>query len=330
MDLSQPDVDSFNPGESIKICSLSATHGVLIAGGFGGEYALKNLSSEFSSSHTEGIVTDHENGITNHISTILGRSNTHPHAVFSSNDNFVRTLDCYTGKMVKKHEYPWPVNCTATSPDGRLRVVVGDTTSVMIDDAETGSHLVRLGGHQDHGFSCAWADDGITVATANQDMQVMIFDARWWQRPLAVIWAEQAGVRSLHFSPVGGGKRVLLMAEPADIVSIVDAETFETKQDLDMFGEISGAGFSPDGSKFFVANADARVGGIAEYERVGYGEDYDIRYLQRRDFEDREDECGPEKYHDWVSDTELEFDCRVLQSESTRRRRGLGLDEVVI
>ncbi|KAI9698513.1 MAG: hypothetical protein M1836_004094 [Candelina mexicana] len=330
MDLSQPEDDSIFPGDGMKVCTLSATNGVLIAGGYHGEYAMKNLSSEFSSGHIEGIVTNHENGITNHVHTVISRSNSHPHAIFASNDCHIRTLDCYTNTLVKEQVYPWAVNCTATSPDGRLRVVVGDTQSVMIDDAERGRRLVKLGGHQDFGFSCAWADDGRTVATANQDMQVMIYDARWWQRPLTAIWAEQAGARSLHFSPVGSGKRVLLMAEPADIVSVVDAVSFESKQTLEMFGEISGTSFSPDGSKFFVANTDAHVGGIAEYERIGCGEEYGIRHLHQQEIEDRAIEYVPEKEHDWVPDHELLYDTRVIQSMTTRRRRGLGLDELTL
>ncbi|KAI9714209.1 MAG: hypothetical protein M1812_006430 [Candelaria pacifica] len=329
MDVSQPGIESVIPGGGINICSLSATHGVLIAGGFRGEYAMKDLSSDCSASHTEGVITNHkENGITNHIHTLLSRSNSHPQAVFCSNDNYVRTLDCYTDTIVKEHAYPWPVNCAATSPDGRLRVVVGDTRSVMIDDAESGARLVKLGGHQDFGFSCAWADDGRTIATANQDMQVMIYDARWWQRPLAVIWAEQAGVRSLHFSPVGGGKRVLLMAEPADIISVVDAESFESKQTFDMFGEITGTGFSPDGSKFFVANADFLVGGVAEFERTGHGEEYGVRHLHQQETEDSEDEYIQEKEYDWISDDKLLHDKRVVQGMTTRRRRGVGLCEL--
>jgi hypothetical protein len=76
----------------MKISTLAAGHGVLIAGGFGGEYAMKSLSSDFDSKHMEGLVTDHDNGITNHIHTIFDRVSGVPQAIFASNDCCIRTL----------------------------------------------------------------------------------------------------------------------------------------------------------------------------------------------------------------------------------------------
>ena len=73
-------------------------------------------------------------------------------AVFSSNDKKVRLLDCYTNTMKMEHGFDWSVNCSATSPDGRMRVIVGDTTRVAIVNAETGvfdllliAHFTRVG-----------------------------------------------------------------------------------------------------------------------------------------------------------------------------------------
>ncbi len=117
-----------------------------------------------------------------------------------------------------------------------------------------------MDGHRDYGFACDWADDGWTVATGNQDMQVKIWDARKWTssqglaQPVATIAAEMAGVRKLKFSPLGSGRRVLLAAEPADIVSVIDAETFTSKQTLSFFGEIGGIDFTNGGCDLLVAN----------------------------------------------------------------------------
>ena len=59
-----------------------------------------------------------------------------------------------------------------------------------------------------------------------------VLGAHAQSRPIA---AEMAGVRKLKFSPLGSGKRVLVAAEPADFVSIIDAATFSSKQTLSFF-----------------------------------------------------------------------------------------------
>jgi WD40 repeat protein len=170
-------------------------------------------------------------------------------------------------------------NCSATSPDNRLRLVVGDDIESLILDAETGRRVTGLRHHRDYGFACDWSPDGRYMATGNQDGTVQIWDARHWNHPLytempfdKTIGTELGGIRSLHFSPLGGGKPVLLMAEPADVISIVDATTFDTRQRFDFFGEIGGTSFVPDGSAFFVANMDRTFGGLFQFERTTWQE----------------------------------------------------------
>ncbi|KAG0137492.1 hypothetical protein HOY82DRAFT_575961 [Tuber indicum] len=268
MDLSYPDSWS---GNQIRISTLSACagqSGVVIAGCFHGEYAMKPLFAQASAKPITGIVTKNESGITNHVQIVRNRHNNTPNAVFSSNDCHVRVLDCETLAFNTQHEYDWPVNCSVTSPDSRLRVVVGDHTDVLICDAERGSTQFVLPGHRDYGFAAAWSDDGHTIATGNQDETVRIWDARKLNETLKVLPAKMAGVRALRFSPLGyGGKKVLAMAEPADIVQIVDATSWDSMQQLEFWGEVGGIEFAPTGEEFFIANADKCVGGLMEFER---------------------------------------------------------------
>ncbi|KFY29484.1 hypothetical protein V493_02345 [Pseudogymnoascus sp. VKM F-4281 (FW-2241)] len=282
MNLSEPEVQPShgNPWSDVRISTLAADHGVLIAGGFQGEYGMMALNQP-GSKHAEGLVADHPNCITNHIQINLSRQSGLPEAVIVSNDNGIRTLDCTTNKFIRYHEYEHAINCSAQSPDHRLRVLVGDTCDVMICNAETGEILQRLEGHCDYGFACAWADNGWHVATGNQDKLVKIWDARMWKtsdgeaKPLATIASTMAGVRSLKYSPLGSGKRVLLASEPADIISVIDAETYESKQTLDLFGEIAGTDFSPDGQSIFVGVHDNLRGGLMEFEKCGFGQSYE-------------------------------------------------------
>lgn len=274
MDLTNPVVQPFHSLQGgIHVTTLTVAHDILVAGGYDGEYSLMNLKASKQTKHTEGLITDHQNSITNHVQVHLSHGSSLPRATFASNDSGVRILDISTNKFIAEHNYDHAINCTAISPDQRLRVLVGDTRDVMICNAATGEVLQSLEGHRDYGFACDWADDGWTVASGNQDMQVKIWDARKWTnssgvaQPIATIAADMAGVRKLKFSPLGSGKRVLVAAEPADIISVIDGESFTEKQTLSFFGEIGGVDFTNDGQDLVVANCDPMRGGIMEFER---------------------------------------------------------------
>ncbi|KAF8866600.1 WD40 repeat-like protein [Acephala macrosclerotiorum] len=310
MDLTNPIVQPFHSNhQGIQISTLTVAHDILVAGGFNGEYAMVNLRLPQGARHTEGLITDHMNSITNHVQVHLSRGSALPLAAFASNDMGMRILDVNTNKFIAEHKYEHAINCTAISPDQRLRVLVGDTRDVMICNAETGEVLQSLEGHRDFGFACDWADDGWTVATGNQDMQIKIWDARMWKgssgqaTPLATIAAEMAGVRKLKFSPLGSGKRVLLAAEPADFISVIDADSFTCKQNLSFFGEIGGIDFTDGGRDVLVANCDSMRGGIMEFERCDFT-DNDLFNLEEGS--KRRRRCLRSRTgYDWVPDDDV-------------------------
>ncbi|EDO01780.1 hypothetical protein SS1G_04255 [Sclerotinia sclerotiorum 1980 UF-70] len=293
MDLGNPRLSAFHTiSNACQISTLTSGHELVVAGGFEGQYALISTRAHKDAKHVEGLITEHPNDITNHAQVHLSRSSS-PLVTFASNDTGVRTLDVTTNKFISDHYYDHAMNCTAVSPDRRLRVLVGDTRRVMICNSETGQVLQELEGHLDFGFACDWSEDGWTVATGNQDMQVKIWDARYWNRPVASIAADMAGVRKLKFSPLGTGRPILVAAEPADYVNIIDAETFDSKQTLSFLGEIGGFDFTNDGQDLIVANCDTLRGGIMEFERCDFateglcGKDEQIRFMmsgKKREF----------------------------------------------
>ncbi|EFX03150.1 WD repeat protein [Grosmannia clavigera kw1407] len=254
----------FNEHSNVQISTIAADLNVLVAGGFSGEYCISDLTSECT------------------VSTQLVGAACRP---FASNDLSLRVLDLKTGKVISAVQFPFAVNCTAISPDRRLRVVVGDSLNAYIIAAEPERSLTRrnnarrpemlnvLGGHKDYGFACAWAPDGYTLATGNQDRTIKVWDARKWNdaqgqsTPVATLFTEMAGVRSLQFSPAGSGKRVLVAAEEADFVSVIDAECFRTSQGLDSFGEISGVSLTNTGRDLLVLCSDRTRGGLLKFER---------------------------------------------------------------
>ncbi|KAL8764821.1 MAG: hypothetical protein Q9209_007865 [Squamulea sp. 1 TL-2023] len=261
-----PNLDS---PEMNKIYALSAKNDVLVAGGLAGEYAYKSLSSNSSAPFASGMITHSELSSTNHVHTYLSRHSGLPQAVFSSNDSHIHTLDLATNKFISCHDHTKCVNCSATSPDTRLRVLVRDAVHPLIVEADTGKRIGKLSGHNDFGFACDWADGGVHFATGAQDGLVNVFDMRSWRKPVQTLLTELGGVRCLAFSPAGNGKQVLLMAESADFVHIVDASNgmFEEKQTVDFFGEVAGVTFEDTGGRFWVGVGDSMFGGLMEFER---------------------------------------------------------------
>ena len=317
-----------------QVTALAADHGVLVAGGFGGEYTLRHLDwgeSEKTACH-EGVITNNMSGITNHVKVHQARTSSAPLAAFASNDHFFRVLDINTETWLSREKFDFALNCTAVSPDRRLRVMVGDSLNVIITAAESRLSggkpeiLHKLPGHRDYGFACDWADDGWTIATAFQDKSVKIWDARRFTDnsgnsvPVCTISSEMAGVRSLRFSPIGSGKRVLVAAEEADFINIIDAQTFQSKQTVDVFGELGGISFTNGGQDLMVLCCDRTRGGILQLERCGAGNEDEVMWSSE------EEQFGQRNYqrrrgastYDWPRSMFTE-EKRVKESASRRR-----------
>ncbi|PHH81666.1 hypothetical protein CDD82_255 [Ophiocordyceps australis] len=261
------------PAAGTIISTLDAGHGVLMGGTFNGDYCLKCLDSEDNKEFWEGQIAS--DAITNHLRIHTTRRSHSPVASIASNDHGFRVLDIETQKFVAHNTHQFALNCSALSPDGRLRVVVGDDPKVLIVNADSGEVLQQLAGHHDYGFACDWSEDGWTVATGFQDKAVKIWDARKWcttsgrSSPLCSIRCEMAGARSLRFSPLGSGRPVLVAAEEADIINLIDAQTFCSKQAVGVFSEIGGVAFTNEGQDLNILCCDAHRGGLLQLERCG-------------------------------------------------------------
>lgn len=58
--------------------------------------------------------------------------------------------------------------------------------------------------------------------------------------------------------------------EEADCVNIINAQTFLSKQTVDMFGELGGVEFTNEGQDLTVLCCDPSRGGLMRFERVGF------------------------------------------------------------
>ncbi|CAJ2501706.1 Uu.00g045590.m01.CDS01 [Anthostomella pinea] len=318
----------FDNDHDSQTSTLATGESVLIAGSFHGTYHYRHLEDENTDSFG-GRLTDDRSGITNHVQIHSSRHSSSPVAAFASNDFGFRVLDLTRNTIISEKKYEYALNCSALSPDKRLRVVVGDSEKVLIMDAESGEILQNLEGHRDYGFACDWAPDGWTVATGNQDKSIRIWDARKWTdskgtgTSVAVIRSEIAGARGLHFSPLGSGKRILAAAEEADFINLIDAQTFNTKQTVDIFGELGGISFTSGGQELIALSSDMWRGGILRLERCDAGAEDAFNYKQRRYFGETSQTPG----YDWLQTPQQIVEQPDSQMTLTQKRRQAAMSE---
>lgn len=198
--------------------------------------------------------------------------------VISNNDRFARVFDLATLQPLRDFPEEWAVNYAVCSPlssgfySSKLLALAGDSHDALLRDAETGALVATLRGHGNDLFSAAFHPSLPLLATGGQDNSARVFDLRRSDKSLYCIPARIAPVRSVAFDPSGSR---LLMAEAADFVHVLHLdETDPTSgkplmDTLDLFGEITGACFSPAGDRIFVAITDAVYGGVVEYAAAG-------------------------------------------------------------
>ncbi|GFZ12857.1 transducin/WD40 repeat-like superfamily protein [Actinidia rufa] len=245
-----------------QVSTLAVKDRLLVAGGFQGELICKYLDRPGVSFCTRTTYDD--NAITNAVE-IYSTSSGASHFTASNNDCGVRDFDMEKFQLSKHFHFPWPVNHTSLSPDGKLLVIVGDNPDGILMDASTGKTVMHLAGHLDFSFASAWHPDGLTFATGNQDKTCRIWDVRNLSKSVAALKGNLGAIRSIRYTSDG---RFMAMAEPADFVHVYDAKVgYEKEQEIDFFGEISGMSFSPDTESLFIGVWDRTYGSLLEFGR---------------------------------------------------------------
>jgi hypothetical protein len=264
---------SCSPYQITALTSISDQ--VLVTGLFEGEYAMLGLSCSAKTKPTMGRVSSRD--IVNHIEPSPSHTNLSICLASNTKQDTIATVDCTTNTILSKHTYKPQdlfcsndavvVNCTSTSPDGRLRLLVGDFPGALLTDTLSGKVLRELPDFNDNAFACAWAPDGYTLATAAEDEEVRIWDARSW-RVLQRYQSYCSSVRSLRFSSVGGQRQLLFAAEARDVVTVYDTARCGPAQLLPFVGEVAGVAVSPSGGEMHVGNGDPQYGGVMTWDQV--------------------------------------------------------------
>uniref|UniRef100_A0A5B7BSI3 Uncharacterized protein n=1 Tax=Davidia involucrata TaxID=16924 RepID=A0A5B7BSI3_DAVIN len=253
----------------VQISTMAVKDNLMVAGGFQGELIGKYLNQSGVAFSTK-ITTD-ENAITNAVD-IYTNPNGSTRVMTANNDAQVRVFDAGNFTSLGCFSFPWSVNNTSVSPDGKLIGVLGDNTECSIADAQSGKVVGNLKGHLDYSFASAWHPDGRILATGNQDTTCRLWDIRNLSESVAVLKGRMGAIRAIRFTSDG---RFMAMAEAADFVHIFDTwSDYAKAQEIDLFGEIAGISFSPDTEALFVGVADRTYGSVLEFNRRHYN-----RYL---------------------------------------------------
>ncbi|KAK6149474.1 hypothetical protein DH2020_016999 [Rehmannia glutinosa] len=187
------------------------------------------------------------------------------HFIASNNDGGVRDFDMEKFQQSNHFRFPWPVNHTSLSPDGKFLIIVGDDPEGILVDSRSGKAIASLRGHFDYSFASAWHPDGLTFATGNQDKTCRIWDIRNLSKSVTALKGNLGAIRSIRYTNDG---RFMAMAEPADFVHVFDVESgYHQQQEIDFFGEISGMSFSPDTESLFIGVWDRTYGSLLEFGR---------------------------------------------------------------
>ncbi|KAK3002477.1 hypothetical protein RJ639_022121 [Escallonia herrerae] len=248
----------------VQISTMSVQDNLIVAGGFHGELICKYLNQPVVAFCKK--ITD-ENSITNAVD-IFYNSNGLLRVMTANNDAQVRVFDAGNFACLNHFVFPWSVNNTSVSPDGKMLAVLGDSAECLVADVQSGKVLGNLKGHLDYSFSSAWHPDGRILATGNQDTTCRLWDIRNLSKSLAVLKGRMGAIRAIRFTSDG---RFMAMAEPADFVHVFDTQSdYVTGQEIDLFGEIAGISFSPDTEALFVGIADQTYGSLLEFNRRRY------------------------------------------------------------
>ncbi|KAL7130687.1 hypothetical protein ABFS83_13G150800 [Erythranthe nasuta] len=245
-----------------QVSTLAVKDNLLVAGGFQGELICKYLDRPGVSYCTR--TTYDENAITNAVEIYTSGSGA-MHFVASNNDGGVRTFDMEKFQQSNHFCFPWPVNHTSLSPDGKTLIIVGDDPEGLLVDSRSGKTISSLHGHFDYSFASSWHPNGLTFATGNQDKTCRIWDIRNLSKSVTALKGNIGAIRSIRYTSDG---KFMAMAEPADFVHIFDVGSgYQKEQEIDFFGEISGMSFSPDTQSLFVGVWDRTYGSLLEFSR---------------------------------------------------------------
>eukprot|EP00210_Caulerpa_lentillifera_P000156 g151.t1 len=246
-----------------SISTLTTGNGLLAVGGLTGQLIVQRLS-DLEIVHEMQLSQD-ENAITNAIEIFSSGDNIK--IMTSNNDTFLRIFDVSNFKLMYKYQCDWAVNYSTVNPlNSKIVALVGDDVNGRLLDPCSNRVICELVGHDDYSFAAAWNPvNEHELATGNQDLTTRIWDVRSPSKALRILKGKMGAIRSLRYSSNGA---FLVMAEVTDLVYLYNVKNdYQSAQEIDIFGEISGAVFSPDGDMLFISIVDEFYSCLVQFRR---------------------------------------------------------------
>ncbi|GKB36345.1 uncharacterized WD repeat-containing protein-like protein isoform X4 [Tanacetum coccineum] len=168
----------------VQVSTMAVKDDLIVAVGFYGELICKYLNKPGVSFATK-IATD-ETAITNFVDISYSTSDNAilddqflpssgaMRVMTANNDALIRVFDAKSFTCVDNFSFPWCVNDTSVSPDGKLLAILGDSTECLIADAQSGKEINKMKGHVDYSFASAWHPNG----QIDQDTTCRLWDIR--------------------------------------------------------------------------------------------------------------------------------------------------------
>uniref|UniRef100_A0A7S3ED33 Anaphase-promoting complex subunit 4 WD40 domain-containing protein n=1 Tax=Rhodosorus marinus TaxID=101924 RepID=A0A7S3ED33_9RHOD len=264
LNMSSPEVTSRGL-RHMTVTTIAAIENLVMAGGLHGEVVVKDLN------RNSIVFADH---ISTRSDPITNAIDCHwsPQGqlvmMTSNNDGKIRMFDTESFSVFNTIRMGFAVNHATRQPNGgKLLCVAGDHEDGRLVDVDTGKPEVILRGHIRNMFATAWHPDGSIIATGNEDNTCRIWDVRNPARQLGPCLPGFFGaIRSLRFTNDG---KFLIMSDNSDYVYIylVGDMDFQRKQEIDLFGLVSGVTVSPDDELLTVGVVHKAAGRLLEFER---------------------------------------------------------------
>jgi len=122
-------VKGARPLSRVQISTMAVKDNLIVAGGFQGELICKYVDKPGVAFCTN--LTGDDNSTTNAVD-IYQAPNGGTRVMAANNDCVVRTFDAERYSLLSQFTFPWSVNSTSVSPDGKLLAVLGDSTECVI------------------------------------------------------------------------------------------------------------------------------------------------------------------------------------------------------
>ncbi|PVH65289.1 hypothetical protein PAHAL_2G453100 [Panicum hallii] len=128
-------VQGARPLFRMQTCSMAVRDNFMVAGGFRGELVCKYVDQPGVAFCTS--VAEDDDNITNTVD-LYESPNGSTRVIAGNNDCVVRVFDTERFRLLSHFAFPWSVNDTSVSPDGKLVAVLGDSSDCLIADLQSG------------------------------------------------------------------------------------------------------------------------------------------------------------------------------------------------